>query len=183
MSLLLLMMVLLSGVGSVVTEKLTASFDSARLLRSGLLVISIAVPTLVLAPEFAVFVGGLAAYGIGLGAWLAKVFLDPRSARIALARIPRMARSALAHSGPEKPPYATVTPAAEGSWHAELVKVRRLERRSVALGRALDAQPEPGSAEVPVRRRPGARADSCAAGPAAAKAPPAWRAPPEPRSR
>lgn len=67
MSVLLLMMVLLAGVGSVVAERLTASLDSARLLRLGLVVIGIAVPVLVLAPHFAVFAAGLAAYGIGLG--------------------------------------------------------------------------------------------------------------------
>lgn len=67
MSLLLLMMVLLSGVGSVTTERLTSALDSARLLRIGLLVITAALPTLVLAPSFGVFTAGLAAYGIGLG--------------------------------------------------------------------------------------------------------------------
>lgn len=67
MSLLLLMMVLLAGIGSVAAERLSASHDSARLLRIGLGVITLAVPTLVLAPQVGVFFVGLAAYGIGLG--------------------------------------------------------------------------------------------------------------------
>ena len=67
LSLLLLMMVLLAGAGSVVAEALARRRDSATLLRTGLLLVLVAVPVIVLAPAFAVFVPGLAAYGVGLG--------------------------------------------------------------------------------------------------------------------
>ena len=67
LSLILLMMILLAGAGSVVAEMLAKRLDSALLLRSGLLVISVAVPTLCLAPSLAVYVAGIAGYGVGLG--------------------------------------------------------------------------------------------------------------------
>jgi MFS family permease len=67
LSLVLLMMVLLAGVGSVVAETLAKRRDSALLLRSGLLLISVSVPVLCLAPTEGVFVAGMAGYGIGLG--------------------------------------------------------------------------------------------------------------------
>jgi fucose permease len=67
LSVLLLMMVLLAGVGSVVAESLARSRHSAGVLRAGLLVVTVAVPVLVTAPDVLVFVAGLAAYGIGLG--------------------------------------------------------------------------------------------------------------------
>jgi MFS family permease len=63
----LLMMVLLAGAGSLVAERLAPRLDSARVLRSGLLLVAVAVVVLVLAPTFVVFVLGLAAYGVGLG--------------------------------------------------------------------------------------------------------------------
>jgi fucose permease len=64
---LLLMMVLLAGVGSVLAEVVAHRRDSASTLRAGLLLIAVAVPVLTTAPTFAVFVGGLAAYGVALG--------------------------------------------------------------------------------------------------------------------
>jgi MFS family permease len=67
LSLLLLMMVLLAGFGSVLAELVAHRRDSASTLRSGLLLIAVAVPVLTTAPELAVFVGGLAAYGVALG--------------------------------------------------------------------------------------------------------------------
>ncbi|HEX5090336.1 MAG TPA: MFS transporter [Nocardioides sp.] len=67
LSLLLLMIVLLAGAGSVVAELVAHRVDSARTLRAGLLTIGIAVPVLAAAPEVAVFVAALAAYGVGLG--------------------------------------------------------------------------------------------------------------------
>ncbi|MFC6343430.1 MFS transporter, partial [Nocardioides hankookensis] len=67
LSLVLLMMILLAGVGSVVAETLAKRRDSATLLRSGLLLIAVAVPLLCLAPTTAVYVAGMAGYGIGLG--------------------------------------------------------------------------------------------------------------------
>jgi fucose permease len=67
LSLVLLMIVLLAGVGSVVSEQLARRLSSAALLRAGLLGIALAVPVAAAAPAFAVFVGGLACYGVGLG--------------------------------------------------------------------------------------------------------------------
>ncbi|RYP81184.1 MFS transporter [Nocardioides guangzhouensis] len=67
LSVLLLMMVLLAGVGSVVAEQLARNRHSAGVLRVGLLVVAVSVPVLVGAPELLVFVAGLAAYGVGLG--------------------------------------------------------------------------------------------------------------------
>lgn len=67
LSLVLLMMVVLAGVGSVVAETFAKRRDSALLLRAGLLLIAVAVPTLCLAPSMAVYVGGMAGYGVGLG--------------------------------------------------------------------------------------------------------------------
>lgn len=67
LSLVLLMMVLLAGVGSVLAERLAATWDSAVMLRAGLLLMTVGVPVLVLAPAFAVFLVGMAAYGVALG--------------------------------------------------------------------------------------------------------------------
>jgi MFS family permease len=67
LSLLLLMVVLLAGAGSVVAELVARRAESARTLRAGLLVIGLAVPVVAGAPDVAVFVGALAAYGLGLG--------------------------------------------------------------------------------------------------------------------
>lgn len=67
LSLLLLMMVLLAGVGSVVAERLAGRSDSATLLRAGLWLGAAAVVVLVTAPAAGVFVAGLAAYGVSLG--------------------------------------------------------------------------------------------------------------------
>jgi len=67
LSLILLMMILLAGVGSVVAETLAKRRDSALLLRSGLILIAIAVPVLCVAPSLTVYVLGIAGYGLGLG--------------------------------------------------------------------------------------------------------------------
>ena len=67
LSLILLMMVVLAGVGSVLAERAARSTDSALVLRAGLLLMAVAVPVLVLAPAFPVFVAGMAAYGVALG--------------------------------------------------------------------------------------------------------------------
>ena len=67
LSLVLLMMVLLAGAGSVVAEALAKRRDSALLLRSGLLLVAVAVSVLCLAPTVSVYVAGIAAYGVGLG--------------------------------------------------------------------------------------------------------------------
>jgi MFS family permease len=64
---LLLMMVLLAGVGSVLAETLAKRSDSAVLLRTGLLLIAVAVPVLAAAPVVGVFIAGMALYGVGLG--------------------------------------------------------------------------------------------------------------------
>ncbi|MBS2938997.1 MFS transporter [Nocardioides sp. J2M5] len=63
----LLMMVLLAGAGSLLAERLAPRLDSARVLRAGLLAVAVSVTVAILAPTTAVFVLGLAAYGVGLG--------------------------------------------------------------------------------------------------------------------
>lgn len=67
LSLLLLMMVLLAGAGSVLAETLASRIESATMLRAGLLLIVLAEPLIVLAPSVGVFVVGLAGYGVALG--------------------------------------------------------------------------------------------------------------------
>jgi MFS family permease len=67
LSLVLLMIVLLAGVGSVVAEQLARRASSATLLRAGLLGIAASVPVAAAAPAFGVFVAGLAVYGVALG--------------------------------------------------------------------------------------------------------------------
>ena len=67
LSLLLLMMIRLAGVGSVAAEVLAKRLNSAILLRTGLVVIAVGVPILCTAPATPFFVGGLAVYGFGLG--------------------------------------------------------------------------------------------------------------------
>lgn len=63
----LLMMVLLAGIGSIVSEVLAKKTDSAMLLRSGLAAIAIGVPLIALAPHMYVFIAGMAIYGTALG--------------------------------------------------------------------------------------------------------------------
>jgi len=67
LSLILLMIVLLAGVGSVVAELVARRSDSGSTLRAGLLTIALAVPIAAAAPAGAVFVAALAVYGVGLG--------------------------------------------------------------------------------------------------------------------
>lgn len=67
LSLLLLMMVLLAGVGSLVAERAAHRLGSAPMLRLGLALMVVAVPTITIAPAMAFFVGGVALYGIALG--------------------------------------------------------------------------------------------------------------------
>jgi len=67
LSVILLMMVLLAGAGSVLAETLAARRESAWLLRSGLAGIAIAEPLVVLALSRVTFVAALALYGVALG--------------------------------------------------------------------------------------------------------------------
>jgi MFS family permease len=67
LSLVLLMMILLAGVGSVVAERLARERDSALLLRAGLLLVGVTVAVLCVAPTAAVFVAGVGGYGLALG--------------------------------------------------------------------------------------------------------------------
>ncbi|CUR60931.1 Major facilitator superfamily MFS_1 [metagenome] len=67
LSLLLLLMVGLAGLGSVVAETLAKRHPSATLLRCGLVIVAVSVPLVAVAPAAAVFVVALAAYGVGLG--------------------------------------------------------------------------------------------------------------------
>jgi MFS family permease len=68
LSLLLLMMVLLAGLGSVAAETACRRVDSAVLLRTGLLGIAVSVPVFAVAPDQTVFVASMAVYGVSLGA-------------------------------------------------------------------------------------------------------------------
>jgi MFS family permease len=68
LSLLLLMMVLLAGVGTVLAETASKRVDSATILRAGLLAIAVAVPIFAVAPDRAVFMASMALYGVALGA-------------------------------------------------------------------------------------------------------------------
>ncbi|MFL6160233.1 MAG: MFS transporter [Marmoricola sp.] len=67
LTLLLLMMVLLAGAGSVLAETLAKTRDSATLLRTGLALIVLALPVMSLAPAFGFFAGSMAVYGVALG--------------------------------------------------------------------------------------------------------------------
>jgi MFS family permease len=67
LSLLLLMLVLLAGAGSVAAERLARHRPSEALLRAGLVIVAAALPVIALAPTRAVFVVGLAIYGAALG--------------------------------------------------------------------------------------------------------------------
>ena len=67
LSLVLLMIVLLAGAGSVVAELVAHRSSSAGTLRAGLLTVGVAVPVVAAAPTGLVFVLALAAYGVGLG--------------------------------------------------------------------------------------------------------------------
>ncbi len=68
LSLLLLMMVLLAGVGTLVAETACRRVDSATILRGGLLAIAVAVPVFAVAPDRGVFMASMALYGVALGA-------------------------------------------------------------------------------------------------------------------
>jgi predicted MFS family arabinose efflux permease len=68
LSLLLLMMVLLAGLGSVAAETACRRVDSAVLLRTGLLGIAVSVPVFAVAPNQGVLIGSMAVYGVSLGA-------------------------------------------------------------------------------------------------------------------
>jgi predicted MFS family arabinose efflux permease len=68
LSLLLLMMVLLAGLGSVLAETACKRVDSAAILRTGLLGIAFAVPVFAVAPDQGVFIASMAVYGVSLGA-------------------------------------------------------------------------------------------------------------------
>ncbi len=63
----MLMMVLLSGAGSVLAEVLAKKLSSATLLRIGLAGAMVAIPIITLAPEAIVFFAGMAVYGLALG--------------------------------------------------------------------------------------------------------------------
>jgi MFS family permease len=67
-TLIVLMITLLAGVGSLLSEVLAAASSSRTALRCGLLVIAVAGVTVGLAPELPYFVAGFALYGLGLGA-------------------------------------------------------------------------------------------------------------------
>src|SRR3954470_24840689 len=63
LSLILLMMILLAGAGSVLAETLAKRKDSALLLRVGLLGVAAGVAGLCLAPTIVVYIAGVGLYG------------------------------------------------------------------------------------------------------------------------
>jgi MFS family permease len=67
LSLLLLGLVLLAGVGTLLAERLAPQVGSAALLRASLVAMAAVVPIAVLAPSVAVFYAAVAAYGVVLG--------------------------------------------------------------------------------------------------------------------
>jgi hypothetical protein len=73
-------------------------------------------------------------YGIGLGAWILKIFLNPRTARWALIKSPRAVRNLLKNSRPL--PIGAGAPGGMigDQWDVEMAKVGRLELFSVARG-------------------------------------------------
>jgi MFS family permease len=67
LSLLLLALVLLAGLGTLLAERLAPRVGSAALLRAALVGIAVTVPTATLAPDVAVFAAAVAGYGVALG--------------------------------------------------------------------------------------------------------------------
>ncbi len=67
LSLLLLALVLLAGVGTLLAERLAPRVGSAALLRASLVGIAVTVPAATLAPDVAVFAAAVAGYGVALG--------------------------------------------------------------------------------------------------------------------
>ena len=67
LSLLLLALVLLAGVGTLLAERLAPRVGSAALLRASLVGIAVTVPVATLAPDVAVFAAAVAGYGVALG--------------------------------------------------------------------------------------------------------------------
>ncbi|WP_427007450.1 glycosyltransferase [Pseudarthrobacter sp. H2] len=74
------------------------------------------------------------AYGNALGAWITKLLMDPRTARLALARSPHAVRRllSLAQGTAEKPAGAATESLDE--WDREIARIGRLELISVARG-------------------------------------------------
>jgi MFS family permease len=67
-TLIVLMVTVLAGAGSLLSEQLAGARSSRTALRCGLLVVAGAGAIIGLAPDLAVFVGGFALYGLGVGA-------------------------------------------------------------------------------------------------------------------
>ena len=72
-------------------------------------------------------------YGNGLGAWMTKILMNPRTARLALARSPGAARNFLQNDRASRRARGDGRTVPD-SWDAQLAKVLRLELFSVALG-------------------------------------------------
>lgn len=73
-------------------------------------------------------------YGTGLGAWLTKLLLNPRTARMALARSPRALTRLVSLAWRKPPAIAGGRPAARDEWDKEIARVGWLELFSVARG-------------------------------------------------
>ena len=68
-------------------------------------------------------------YGRGLGAWMTKIMVNPRTAHVALRRAPGVALSSLRSSTASRPSQV-----GNDEWDAVLADVLRLELFSIALG-------------------------------------------------
>ncbi|HEY9357577.1 MAG TPA: glycosyltransferase [Arthrobacter sp.] len=71
-------------------------------------------------------------YGSGLGAWLTKIILNPRTASLALARTPRVAWSFLQSAG--APGRSTADPGLGHGLDQQLAQVLRIELYALARG-------------------------------------------------
>jgi GT2 family glycosyltransferase len=71
-------------------------------------------------------------YGTGLGAWITKLFLNPRTARMALVRGPHALSRLISLAWRKPAPVAGARPADE--WDREIARVGRLELLSIARG-------------------------------------------------
>lgn len=67
LALLMLMMVLLAGIGSVLAETYAAKLTSGVLLRIGLVLVAAGLLLITLAPVIGIFIAGMAIYGVALG--------------------------------------------------------------------------------------------------------------------
>lgn len=73
-------------------------------------------------------------YGTGLGAWITKLAMNPRTARMALTRSPHAMRRLISLAWRKPAPERGVLPEKRNAWDREIAKVGWLELFSVARG-------------------------------------------------